>query len=298
MKGIILAGGRGSRLYPATFVTCKQLLPIYDKPMIYYPLSLLMEANIREILLISTKHDQSHFEKLLKDGSHLGVKISYDIQEEPRGIADSFLIAEEFIGNDAVALVLGDNIFYGHNLSQILQSASQNKEGAVIFGYEVQNPERYGVLEFDDDGHIIGIIEKPKVVPSSYAVTGLYFYDSSVIEIAKNLVPSKRGELEITDVNRVYLNNGALKCHFFERGFAWLDTGTPDAMQEASAYVQTIQKRQGIKVCCIEETAFKMNFISEAELLKLANEHSASEYGTYLLNLLEKATRSSSLRFP
>lgn len=282
MKGIVLAGGRGSRLYPTTLTTCKQLLPIYDKPMIYYPISLLMMADIRDILLISTPEDQGRFEKLLGDGSQWGIRISYDVQRTPVGIADSFCIAEEFIGSDPVALVLGDNIFYGHNLSSTLKEAKSLHEGALIFGYEVHDPERYGVLEFDENQNIVNIIEKPLHPPSRYAVTGLYFYDASVVDIAKTLKPSARGEYEITDVNCEYLKRGTLKCHLFERGFAWLDTGTPDAMQKAASYVQTIQERQGMKICCIEEVAYEMGFINGDQLQGLADKLSSSEYGQYL----------------
>lgn len=288
MKGIILAGGKGTRLYPTTRATCKQLLPIYDKPMIYYPLSILMMAGIREILLISTPEDQSRFYDLFRDGSHLGISIKYATQQEPRGIAEAFLIGASFIGNDPVALILGDNIFYGHDLVPFLQTARDKFEGGIIFGYEVQDPNRYGVIEFNDRGEVINIIEKPKIPPSNYAVTGLYFYDHRVVEIAKQLKPSPRGELEITDINVAYLRKNALKCHLFERGFAWLDTGTPDAMQSAADYVQTIQKRQGIKISCIEEVAWKMGYIDENQLKTLAQEHSASEYGHYLYKLLNK----------
>lgn len=285
MKGIILAGGRGSRLYPVTKSTCKQLLPIYDKPLIYYPLSILMLAGIREICVITTPEDSDRFKQLLGDGLQWGIEISYDVQETPTGIATSFLIAQEFIGNDSVALILGDNIFNGHNLSQVLQNAKRFHEGALIFGYEVRDPERYGVLAFDDDGAICDIIEKPQKPPSHYAVTGLYFYDQSVIDIAKTLRPSARGEYEITDVNVAYLKQRKLKCHLFERGFAWLDTGTPDAMQQAASYVQTIQERQGVKIACVEEVAYQMGYIDQEQLAKLAQELSASSYGEYLLDL-------------
>ncbi|NGX37670.1 MAG: Glucose-1-phosphate thymidylyltransferase 1 [Chlamydiae bacterium] len=283
MKGIILAGGRGSRLYPITKATCKQLLPIYDKPMIYYPLSNLMQAGIRDILLISTPEDKSDFQKLLKDGSQWGISISYDVQEEPRGIADCFCIGESFIGKDPVALILGDNLFYGHNLQATLQHAKSFDTGGMIFGYEVRDPQRYGVIAFDSDQNIIDIIEKPAVPPSRFAVTGLYFYDNQVIDIAKSLKPSARGEFEITDVNVAYLKQGNLSCHLFERGFAWLDTGTPDAMQEAASYVQTIQHRQGIKIGCVEETAYQVGYIDEEQLRLLAENLSCSEYGDYLL---------------
>jgi len=283
MKGILLAGGRGSRLYPITRAVCKQLLPIYDKPMIYYPLSILLLADIRDILLISTPEDQPRFQQLLGDGSFLGVSISYEIQKEPKGIAEAFCIGESFLGNDSVCLILGDNIFYGQDLMQTLHKTQKMKENALIFGYEVQNPSRYGVLAFDEKQQIVDIVEKPKDPPSNFAVTGLYFYDNQVIEIAKNLSPSARGELEITDVNAAYLKKRALQCHLFERGFAWLDTGTPEAMQKASNYVQTIQERQGIKIGCIEEIAYQMGFIDEEQLVQLARDLHPSEYGKYLL---------------
>lgn len=285
MKGIILAAGRGSRLYPVTLTTCKQLLPIYDKPMIYYPLSVLMQAGIREILIISTPEDRPRFEKLFGDGSHLGLSFSYAVQDVPRGIADAFIIAESFIGNEGVSLVLGDNIFYGQDLMPALQSAREGIEGAYVFGYEVKDPERYGVFSLNEKGELIDIIEKPKVAPSRYAVTGLYFYDTDVIEIARNLKPSKRGELEITDVNRAYLERGKLNYRLLGRGFAWLDTGTYESLQSASAYVQAIQERQGIKIGCIEEIAYNMGFINENQLLELAKRLEPSEYGQYLLSL-------------
>jgi len=288
MKGIVLAGGRGSRLYPITKATCKQLLPIYDKPMIYYPLSILMMAEIRDILLITTPEDQERFQKLLGDGSQWGISIQYDVQKQPVGIANSFCIAEKFIGSEPIALILGDNIFYGHNLSSILQKAKQLHQGAMIFGYEVQDPERYGVLAFDEEQKIVDIIEKPVDPPSRYAVTGLYFYDADVIEIAKELTPSARGEYEITDVNVAYLKKGALNCHLFERGFAWLDTGTPDAMQKAANYVQTIQERQGIKIGCVEEIAHQMGFIDEEQLERLGYNLAPSEYSHYLLRPFER----------
>lgn len=282
MKGIILAGGRGTRLYPITKATCKQLLPIYDKPMIYYPLSLLIMAQIREILIITTPEESERFQQLLGDGSQWGINISYAVQSIPRGIADSFCIAENFIGGDCVALILGDNIFYGHNLLQVLHEAKELHTGAMIFGYEVQDPQRYGVIAFDEQGKITDIVEKPKTPPSRFAVTGLYFYDNQVVEIAKSLKPSARGELEITDVNVAYLKKEALSCHVFERGFAWLDTGTPTAMQQAASYVQTIQERQGIKIGCVEEIAFKMGYIDSDQLFTLAEEYALSEYGSYL----------------
>jgi len=286
MKGIILAGGRGTRLYPITKAVCKQLLPIYDKPMIYYPLSVLMLSGIRDILLISTPEDLPLFEHLLGNGEQLGIHIEYRVQEEPKGIADAFQIAEDFIGNESVALILGDNIFYGHNLASVLAPGSELTSGGLIFGYEVSNAKRYGVIAFDDEGAPKDIVEKPMDPPSNFAVTGLYFYDSSVVEIAKGLKPSARGELEITDVNRVYLQEGRLKCQLFERGFAWLDTGTPQAMQQAAHYVQTIQERQGTQIGCIEEVAYRMGYIGEDQLARLIKEHESSDYAQYLVKLL------------
>ncbi|PCI91628.1 glucose-1-phosphate thymidylyltransferase [Candidatus Aerophobetes bacterium] len=285
MKGIILAGGLGTRLYPLTGATSKQLLPVYDKPMIYYPLSVLMQAKIFEILIISTRSDLPRFQALFKDGAHLGLKISYKIQENPGGIAEAFLIAEDFIGEDSVCLILGDNIFYGPNLEEMLDDVKDHKEGAVVFTYHVQDPTRYGVVAFDEDGEVIDIIEKPKIPPSPYAVTGLYFYDNDVISIAKSLQPSARGELEITDVNKVYLERKSLRVKFFGRGFAWLDTGTFDALYKASSYVQTIQERQGIQIACIEEIAYKNGWIDVAMLKGLAKVYHASTYGSYLEGL-------------
>ncbi len=285
MKGIILSGGKGSRLYPLTQATCKQLLPIYDKPMIYYPLAVLMMAKIRDILLISTPRDTERFQQLLKDGSQWGISISYDVQKEAVGIADSFCIAESFIGNDPVALILGDNLFYGESIAQVLQNEKNLASGATIFGYEVQDPERYGVIAFNENNEIVDIIEKPLNPPSRFAVTGLYFYDNQVIEIAKGLKPSARGEYEITDINVAYLKMQALQCHLFGRGVAWLDTGTPSAMQQASHYVQTIQERQGIKIGCVEEVAYQMGYIDKEQLLALAQDLAPSEYGEYLSRL-------------
>jgi glucose-1-phosphate thymidylyltransferase len=289
MKGIILAGGRGTRLYPVTLGTCKQLLPVYDKPMIYYPLAVLMQAGIREILIISTPEDLSRFKALFSDGSHLGLSIQYKIQLEPKGIAEAFILGAEFIGTDSVALILGDNIFYGHNLADVVRPCASLKEGALVFGYQVKDPERYGVISFNDDGRVLDIVEKPKNPPSSYAVTGLYFYDNNVIDIAKNLKPSKRGELEITDVNVVYLNQGKLQVRIFEKGFAWLDTGTHDALQKASVYVQTIQERQGIQIACLEEIAYIQQWINFDQLQKLAHLAPSSDYGKYLQELCSKA---------
>mgnify|MGYP001285304982 CR=1 FL=1 len=285
MKGMILAGGSGTRLYPNTIATSKQLLPVYDKPMIYYPLSVLMQAHIRDILIISTPHDLSRFQTLLGDGKDLGISITYAIQEVPNGIAECFLIGESFIKDDSVALILGDNIFYGHHLEKLLKESSTNLTGGVVFGYQVKNPSRYGVLSLDQEQKVIDIIEKPEIPPSSYAVTGLYFYDNRVIEMAKKLKPSARNELEITDVNRAYLQDGTLRVHLFDRGFAWLDTGTPEALMQASNYVHTIQERQGIKIACIEEIAYKLGFINLKQLRILAEKQSKSEYGDYLLDI-------------
>lgn len=263
MKGIILAGGLGERLHPLTLVTSKQLLPIYDKPMIYYPMSTLMQAGIREIMIISTPHDLPRFQVLFKDGAELGLNISYAAQEEPNGIAEAFIIAEEFIGSDPVALVLGDNIFYGDHLSTALRDCGNLEKGGMIFGYQVKDPERYGVIAFNDQKQVIDIIEKPKNPPSQYAVTGLYFYDNDVVSIAKSLNPSPRGELEITDVNRAYLQRGDLNVHLFDTGFAWLDTGTFETLHKASNYVQIIQERQGVKIGAIEEIATRNGWINE-----------------------------------
>lgn len=287
MKGIILAGGRGTRLHPVTLATCKQLLPVYDKPMIYYPLSVLMMAGINEILIISTPEDLSRFQNLLQDGSHLGLNISYAAQPQPEGIAQAFLIGEEFIGGDSVGLVLGDNIFYGPDLLELLKPCKDLKQGAIIFGYEVRDPERYGVIEFDEQYNVKNIIEKPKNPPSSYAVTGLYFYDNTIVEIARGLIPSSRGELEITDVNLAYLKRGDLSVKTLGRGFAWLDMGTHDALLKTSIYVQAIQERQDIKIACIEHIAYEMGFIDYSQLKKLAASLSKSEYGNYLQRICE-----------
>ncbi|MFS8563385.1 MAG: glucose-1-phosphate thymidylyltransferase RfbA [Rhabdochlamydiaceae bacterium] len=288
MKGIILAGGRGTRLYPLTIANCKQLLPIYDKPMVYYPLAVLMYAGIQEILIISTPEDLPRFEKIFGDGSHLGLDLSYQAQPEPEGIAQAFILGEKFIGEDSVALVLGDNIFYGDQLPSILKRCKDLEEGAIIFGYEVKDPERYGVIEFDEEGQPKNIVEKPKNPTSPYAVTGLYFYDNNVVSIAKSLIPSPRGELEITDVNADYLKRSALRVHLLERGFAWLDTGTHEALQQASLYVQTIQERQGIQIACLEEIAYQMGFITHEELHLLAKKMGKSEYGLYLTKIASR----------
>jgi glucose-1-phosphate thymidylyltransferase len=282
VKGIILAGGKGTRLFPVTQVVCKQLLPVFDKPMIYYPLATLMYAGIQEILIISTPEDLPRFQSLFGNGSHLGLALSYIPQEAPEGIAQALILAAPFVGGDCMALILGDNIFYGHDLQSLMTSSLPLRRGATIFGYEVKDPERYGVLAFDKAGKVSDIIEKPQKPPTSYAVTGLYFYDNDAIEIARSLKPSKRGELEITDVNLSYLHRGDLEVRLLGRGFAWLDTGTHDALHKASNYVQTIQERQGIKIACLEEIAFNMGFIDKNQLIALASQLSKSDYGTYL----------------
>ena len=288
MKGIILAGGTGSRLFPLTLAISKQLLPVYDKPMIYYPLSLLMLAGIKEYSIITTPHDLSGFEKVLGDGQHLGISITYKTQEKPAGIAEAFVIGEEFIANDSVCFILGDNIFYGHGLPQLLKESIQNNNGATIFGQSVTDPERYGVATYDENGHVLTLEEKPIQPKSNMAVTGLYIYDNHVCDYAKALTPSARGELEITDLNKVYLSKNSLSLKILGRGTAWLDTGTHDSLHSASIFVEVFEKRQGLKIACVEEIAYRMGFISREQLLSEA-EKLSNDYGNYLVKVSEEA---------
>ncbi len=287
MKGIILAGGSGTRLYPLTRVTSKQLLPVYDKPMIYYPLAVLMLGGIRDILIISTPQDLPNFKALLGDGSWLGISLSYKEQPQPEGLAQAFIIGDSFVGNDPVCLILGDNLFHGHNLSGIIKNALDVNHGGVVFGYRVNDPERYGVVEFGDNGNVVGIEEKPEKPKSKYAVSGLYVYDNEVIQIAKDLKPSDRGELEITDVNREYLQRDALKVEILGRGFAWMDMGTHESMQQAASYVRAVQNRQGFKIACIEEIAYRLGYINSDQLKEVASEMLTNDYGKYLHEISE-----------
>ena len=287
MKCITLAGGAGTRLYPSTIACSKQILTVYDKPMIYYPLSTLMLAQIREVLIISTPRDVKVFEELLGDGSQLGMEITYTVQEAPRGLAEAFILGEKFIGNDHVCLVLGDNIFYGYGFSERLQRAASHQDGATIFGYHVSNPKDFGVVDFDSDGNVLSIEEKPQNPKSNYAVPGLYFYDNNVVEIAKNVKPSARGELEITSVNNAYLEQGKLKVELFGRGMAWLDTGTHRAMLDAANFIEAVQTRQGLYVACLEEIAYRNGFINKEQLLKQADRFQKTEYGQYLYQIAE-----------
>lgn len=287
MKGIILAGGSGTRLHPLTHSLSKQLLPVYDKPMIYYPLSVLMLAGIQDILIITTPHDQQSFINLLGSGNQWGLNLEYKTQPNPDGLAQAFILGEEFIGNDSVSLVLGDNIFYGHGMDKLLKNATQQDKGATVFGYYVKDPERYGVVDFDDNGHAIALEEKPENPTSNYAVTGLYFYDNDVIDIAKSIKPSPRGELEITDVNKFYLERDALNVEVMGRGFAWLDTGTHTSLLQAANFIQVMEERQGLKIACLEEIAYRQGFINAEQIERLANPLLKSGYGEYLMNLLK-----------
>ncbi|QPA30702.1 glucose-1-phosphate thymidylyltransferase RfbA [Thermaerobacillus caldiproteolyticus] len=294
MKGIILAGGHGTRLYPLTKVISKQLLPVFDKPMIYYPLSVLMLAGIREILIISTPNDLPRYQQLLGNGHNLGISLNYKVQEYPRGLAEAFIIGEDFIGNDNVALILGDNIFFGPGFTTILQRTAKRKSGATVFGYRVKDPERFGVVEFDEEFNVVSLEEKPLYPKSEFAVTGLYFYDNNVVQIAKNIQPSNRGELEITDINKEYLKRKELKVELLGRGFAWLDTGTHSSLLEASLFIETVEKRQGFKVACLEEISYRMGYIDKNQLIQLAQPLRKTEYGQYLLDIAKEKTENAS----
>lgn len=288
MKGIVLAGGSGTRLYPITKAVSKQLLPLYDKPMIYYPISVLMLAGIKEILIISTPRDLPMYEELLGDGSDLGISFEYAVQEKPNGLAEAFIVGEEFIGDDNVALILGDNVFHGHRFTEILEKAAQIEEGAIVFGYYTNNPEAFGVVEFDGEGNVLSVEEKPENPKSNYIVPGLYFYDNNVIEIAKNVKPSDRGELEITSVNEEYLNRGLLKVELLGRGMAWLDTGTHDGLLDAANFIETVQKRQSLYIACLEEIAYLKGYITKEKVLELAESLKKTDYGQYLVNLANR----------
>lgn len=288
MKGIVLAGGSGTRLYPITKAVSKQLLPLYDKPMIYYPISVLMLAGIKEILIISTPRDLPMYEELLGDGSDLGISFEYAVQDKPNGLAEAFIVGEEFIGDDNVALILGDNVFHGHRFTEILEKAAQIEEGAIVFGYYTNNPEAFGVVEFDEEGNVLSVEEKPENPKSNYIVPGLYFYDNNVIEIAKNVKPSARGELEITSVNEEYLNRGLLKVELLGRGMAWLDTGTHDGLLDAANFIETVQKRQSLYIACLEEIAYLKGYITKEKVLELAESLKKTDYGQYLVNLANR----------
>lgn len=285
MKGIILAGGSGTRLYPITRAISKQLVPVYDKPMIYYPLSTMMLAGIKDILIIATPRDMDRFQELLGDGSQLGINLQYKIQPKPNGLAEAFILGADFIGNDSVCLILGDNIFYGSGLSEMVQRCAKKKQGATVFGYQVKDPERFGVVSFDENHHVKSIVEKPKHPASNYAVTGMYFYDNQVVDIAKSIKPSARGELEITDVNKAYLAKGQLDVELLGRGFAWLDTGTHESLHQAAAFIETVQDRQNLKIACLEEVAYRMGYIDADQLVKLAQPLKKNDYGQYMLRL-------------
>jgi glucose-1-phosphate thymidylyltransferase len=289
VKGIILAGGSGTRLYPLTRVISKQLIPVYDKPMIYYPMSVLMLAGIRDILIISTPQDLPRFRELFEDGDHLGLRLSYAEQPRPEGLAQAFLIGQDFIGDDAVCLVLGDNIFFGHNFAGIVRRCAQLTQGGIIFGYLVRDPQRYGVVEFDQDNRVVGIEEKPKQPKSRYAVPGLYFYDNKVVEVARSIKPSARGELEITDINTHYLSQGQLTVELLGRGFCWLDTGTHESLQQAASYVQAVQDRQGLKIACLEEIAYRLGYINASQVERLAASMMKNQYGMYLMDMLNES---------